>query len=113
MLHIRFCDTLERVFDCSVLGQDAIPRLQSLQLWELPELTCVCGGVLPSLKNLKVRGCRKLRKIPVGVNENSPLVITNGERLWWDNLMWDDESIKRWVLFRGWGPLLPQFATEG
>ncbi|RCV46658.1 hypothetical protein SETIT_9G549100v2 [Setaria italica] len=111
MLHIRFCDTLERVFDCSVLGQDAVPRLQSLQLWELPELTCVCGGVLPSLKNLKVRGCVKLRKIPVGVDENSPLVITNGERLWWDNLIWDDESIKRWVLFRGWGPLLPQFCN--
>ena len=40
-LHIRFCDVLERVFDSSVLGEDTLPRLQSLQLWELPELTSV------------------------------------------------------------------------
>ncbi|PAN28011.1 hypothetical protein PAHAL_5G124700 [Panicum hallii] len=112
-LHIRFCDVLKRVFDSSVLGEDTLPRLQSLQLWELPELTCVCGGVLPSLKNLKVRGCAKLRKIPVSVNENSPFVTTTGEQLWWDSLLWDDETIKRWLLFRNWGPLLPHLATEG
>jgi len=112
-LHIRFCDVLERVFDSSVMGEDTLPRLQSLQLWELPELTCVCGGVLPSLKNLKVRGCAKLRKVPVGVNENSPFVTTTGEQLWWDSLLWDDETIKRWLLFRNWGPLLPHLATEG
>ncbi|CAL4947003.1 unnamed protein product [Urochloa decumbens] len=112
-LHIRFCDVLERVFDSSVLGEDVLPRLQLLQLWELPELTSVCGGVLPSLKNLKVRGCSKLQKIPVGVNENSPFVTTTGEQLWWDSLLWDDESIKRWLLFRNWGPLLPHLATEG
>ncbi|WVZ68526.1 hypothetical protein U9M48_017457 [Paspalum notatum var. saurae] len=112
-LNIKFCDILERVFDRSVLGEDTLPRLQSLQLWELPELTCVCGGILPSLKNLKVRGCAKLRKIPVGVNENSPFVTTTGEQLWWDGLLWDDKTIKRWLLFRNWGPLLPQLATEG
>ncbi|KAJ1285806.1 hypothetical protein BS78_03G305600 [Paspalum vaginatum] len=112
-LNIKFCDILERVFDSSVLGEDTLPRLQSLQLWELPELTCVCGGVLPSLRNLKVRGCVKLRKIPVGVNENSPFVTTTGEQVWWDSLLWDDKTIKRWLLFRNWGPLLPQLATEG
>uniref|UniRef100_A0A0A9BX28 Disease resistance protein At4g27190-like leucine-rich repeats domain-containing protein n=1 Tax=Arundo donax TaxID=35708 RepID=A0A0A9BX28_ARUDO len=112
MLHIRFCDNLERVFDISALGEDSLPRLQSLQLWELPELNYVCGGVLPSLKKLEVRCCAKLQKIPVGVNENSPFVTTIGEKLWWDNLMWDDESVKRWVLFRNWGPLLPHLATE-
>jgi hypothetical protein len=112
-LHIRFCDILERVFDSSALGEDTLPRLQSLQLWELPELTSVCSGVLPSLKNLKVRGCAKLRKIPVGVNENSPFVTTIGEQLWWDSLIWDDETIKRWLLFRNWRPLLPHIATEG
>ncbi|GJN17449.1 hypothetical protein PR202_gb04513 [Eleusine coracana subsp. coracana] len=112
-LHIRFCDILETVFDSSVLGEQTLPRLQLLQLWELPELTSVCGGVLPFLKNLKVRGCTKLQKIPVGMNENSPLLVTNGEESWWNSLIWDDESIKLWVLFRKWGPLLPHHATEG
>ncbi|KAL5227172.1 hypothetical protein ABZP36_015437 [Zizania latifolia] len=113
-LRIRFCDIMERVFEGDrVLGDDALPRLQSLELWELPELSCICGGTLPSLKNLKVRGCARLRKIPVGVNENSPFVTTIGESLWWDSLIWDDESIKRWVLFRKWGPMLPHLATEG
>uniref|UniRef100_K4AKY5 Uncharacterized protein n=1 Tax=Setaria italica TaxID=4555 RepID=K4AKY5_SETIT len=30
-----------------------------LQLWEHPELTSLYDGVLPSLKNLKVKGCAK------------------------------------------------------
>lgn len=112
-LHIRFCDILESVIGTSALGEENLPRLQSLKLWELPELTSVCGGVLPSLKKLEVRGCAKLWKIPVGVNENSPFVTVIGEKLWWHNLTWDDGSIKRWVLFRNYGPLLPHLATEG
>ncbi|KAM0919598.1 hypothetical protein ACQ4PT_008073 [Festuca glaucescens] len=113
-LHIRFCDSLERVFDEPINAEYALPGLQSLQLWELPELSCICGGVLPSLKDLKVRGCAKLKKIPVGVTENSPFFTKIiGEARWWNDLVWDDEGIKRWMLFRNWGPLLPNFATEG
>lgn len=113
-LNIRFCDSLERVFDEPIDAEYALPELQSLQLWELPELSCICGGVLPSLKDLKVRGCAKLKKIPVGVTENSPFFTKIiGEERWWNNLVWDDEDIKRWVLFRAWGALLPHFATEG
>uniref|UniRef100_A0ACD5VW77 Uncharacterized protein n=1 Tax=Avena sativa TaxID=4498 RepID=A0ACD5VW77_AVESA len=113
-LHIRFCDSLERVFDNPVNAEYALPGLQSLQLWELPELSCICGGVLPSLKDLKVRGCAKLKMIPVGVNENSPFFTKIiGEARWWNDLVWDDEGFKRWMLFRNWGPLLPHFATEG
>lgn len=113
-LHIRFCDSLERVFDESVVAEYALPGLQSLQLWELPELSCICGGVLPSLKDLKVRGCAKLKKIPIGVTENNPFFTkVIGEMQWWNNLVWDDEDIKRWMLFRNWGPLVPHFATEG
>jgi hypothetical protein len=113
-LDIRFCDSLKRVFDEPIDAEHALPGLRSLQLWELPELGCVCGGVLPSLKDLKVRGCAKLKKIPVGVTENSPFYTKIiGEALWWNDLVWDDEGIKRWVLFRAWGPLLPHFATEG
>ncbi|KAF7035071.1 hypothetical protein CFC21_046001 [Triticum aestivum] len=113
-LQIRFCDNLERVFDKSVSAEQALPRLQSLQLWELPELSCICRGVLPSLKDLKVKGCGKLKGVPIGVTENNPFFATIiGETQWWNDLVWDDESIKRWILFRNWGPLLPHFATEG
>ncbi|CAM0883232.1 unnamed protein product [Alopecurus aequalis] len=79
-LDIRFCDSLERVFDQRIEAEHALPGLQSLQLWELPELMCFCGGVLPSLKELKVRGCAKLKKIPVGVTENSPFFTKNNRR---------------------------------
>jgi hypothetical protein len=113
-LHIRFCDSLKRVFDEPINAEYALPGLQTLQLWELPELSCICGGVLPSLKDLKVRGCAKLKKIPVGVTENSPFFTKIiGEARWWNDLVWDEEGIKRWMLFRKWGPLLPKFATEG
>ncbi|CAM0883230.1 unnamed protein product [Alopecurus aequalis] len=112
-LNVRFCDSLERVFDEPIDAQYALPVLQSLQLWELPELNCICGGVLPSLKDLKVRGCAKLKKIPVGVTENNPFFTKiTGETRWWNNLVWDDKGIKRWMLFRAWGPMLPHFATE-
>ncbi|VAH72814.1 unnamed protein product [Triticum turgidum subsp. durum] len=113
-LQIRFCDSLERVFYESVAAEHALPGLQSLQLWELPELICICGGVLPSLKDLKVKGCGKLKGIPIGVTENNPFFATIiGETQWWNDLVWGDESVKRWILFRNWGPLLPHFATEG
>jgi disease resistance protein RPS2 len=69
ILHIRFCGILERVFDSLALGEETLPRLQLLQLWELHEITSACGGVLPFLKNLKVGGCEKLQKIPGGSHQ--------------------------------------------
>ncbi|XP_073006071.1 disease resistance protein At4g27190-like [Typha latifolia] len=102
-LQIKFCDNLQCVFDNSVLGEDALPRLQTVRLWELPELTSVCGGVLPSIKNLEVKNCLKLKKIPVGVDNKSPLAVIRGERVWWNNVTWEDERIKSLLIFRNWG----------
>ncbi|XP_072955975.1 probable disease resistance protein At1g61300 [Typha angustifolia] len=102
-LQIKFCDNLQCVFDNSILGKDALPRLQTVRLWELPELTSVCGGVLPSIKNLEVKNCLKLKKIPVGVDNKSPLAVIRGERVWWNNVTWEDERIKSLLIFRNWG----------
>uniref|UniRef100_A0A8R7TZ12 Disease resistance protein At4g27190-like leucine-rich repeats domain-containing protein n=1 Tax=Triticum urartu TaxID=4572 RepID=A0A8R7TZ12_TRIUA len=100
-LNIMFCDTLERVFDELIAAENALPGLQSLQLWELPELSGVCGRVLPSLKDLKVRGCGKLMRIPIGVTEKSTFITTvMGETHWWEDLVWDDQGVKRWMLLR-------------
>ncbi|XBI44567.1 hypothetical protein VPH35_109184 [Triticum aestivum] len=110
-LQIRFCDSLGKVFDEPVpaAAEHALPGLRSLLLWELPEPGCICGGVLPSLRDLKVKGCVKLKEIPIGVTENNPFFTTiTGEMQWWDDLVWDDESVKRWILFRNWGTLLPE-----
>ncbi|CAL9080629.1 unnamed protein product [Musa acuminata var. zebrina] len=102
-LQIRFCDKLESVYDHSVIGEEAFPRLHTLRLWELPELKSVCGGILPCLKHLKVKECPKLKALPVGVNDMTPIAIIRGERQWWNNLTWEDERIKSHLLFRRWG----------
>lgn len=102
-LHIRFCDQLESVFEDSVPGEDVLPRLHTLQLWELPELKSICGGVLPSLKNIKVKECPKLKKLPVGVTDMTPIVIITGDKSWWNNLVIEDERIRPYLLFRRLG----------
>ncbi|THU63266.1 hypothetical protein C4D60_Mb01t13930 [Musa balbisiana] len=102
-LQIRFCDKLESVYDHSVIGEEAFPRLHTLRLWELPELKSVCGGILPCLKHLKVKECPELKALPVGVNDMTPIAIIRGERQWWNNLTWEDERIKSHLLFRRWG----------
>ncbi|RZR78216.1 hypothetical protein BHM03_00003492 [Ensete ventricosum] len=102
-LQIRFCDELESVYDHSVHGEEAFPRLHTLRLWELPELKSVCGGILPCIKYVKVKECPKLKALPVGVNDMTPIAIIRGERQWWNNLTWEDERIKSHLLFRRWG----------
>lgn len=102
-LQIKFCDGLEVVFGEPVSGEDALPRLHTMRLWELPQLKYISDGVLPDLKNLKVKQCPTLTKIPVGTSDMSPLVLIVGESWWWNNLKWDDQAIKYHLLFRKWG----------
>ncbi|PIA25499.1 hypothetical protein AQUCO_11200008v1 [Aquilegia coerulea] len=99
VLKIKFCDNIENMFGEMVLGEKSLPKLLTLILVKLPELQSICRGVLPSLKNLRVIGCSKIKKLPVSGKRTSPRVKVKGEIAWWNDLEWEDEATKSHLLF--------------
>ncbi|KAL5700156.1 hypothetical protein ACHQM5_025639 [Ranunculus cassubicifolius] len=98
-LKIKFCEELEHIFeDQQVLGEQSFPRLKRLVLWNLPKLQSICGGVLPSLTDLRVKGCSKLEKLPISVSSTSQVEI-RGEKVWWDKMLPQLEGILSHLLF--------------
>ncbi|PIA30458.1 hypothetical protein AQUCO_05500020v1 [Aquilegia coerulea] len=93
VLKIKFCDRIEGIYGETVLGEKTLPKLKTLILLKLPELQSICGGVLPSLKHLRVIGCSKITRLPVSRKTISPVKI-KGEAVWWNNLEWEDEGTK-------------------
>ncbi|PIA50566.1 hypothetical protein AQUCO_01200031v1 [Aquilegia coerulea] len=99
VLKIKFCDKLESIFGEMVLGENTLPKLMTLILLKLPKLQSICGRVLPSLKNLRVIGCSKIKRLPVSRNTTSPRVKITGEAIWWNDLEWEDETTKSHLRF--------------
>ncbi|KAL5713129.1 hypothetical protein ACHQM5_015235 [Ranunculus cassubicifolius] len=93
-LTIKFCDQLGNIFEESVLGEETLPQLKTLVLWQLPKLQDICRGVLPSLGNIRIKGCPMLQMIPVGVNNSNRRVKIKGDMVWWNNLRFEHEWIK-------------------
>ncbi|XP_015688069.1 disease resistance protein RPS2-like isoform X2 [Oryza brachyantha] len=69
-------------------------RLRILQLNSLPSLEnfCNCRLEFPSLEYFDVFACPKLKKLPLW-HEMVKLKCIRGEKMWWDNLKWDNQSI--------------------
>ncbi|PIA38071.1 hypothetical protein AQUCO_02800009v1 [Aquilegia coerulea] len=98
-LKIKFCDKVENIFGESESGEQILPKLNTLTLWRLPEMQNICGGELPSLKIVRVKGCSKLLKLPVSANNASSVINIRGEVIWWNNLIWEDKGITSRLLF--------------
>ncbi|KAJ9548435.1 hypothetical protein OSB04_020978 [Centaurea solstitialis] len=58
VLQIKYCDKLVSLFD----GEGKLPNLETLHLWELPELESI-GISFPSLQTLKIWNCPKVNQI--------------------------------------------------
>ncbi|KAL5711116.1 hypothetical protein ACHQM5_021607 [Ranunculus cassubicifolius] len=93
-LKIKFCDKLENVSVDRVLTEQTFPRLKTLSLWKLPKLQSICTGALPSLEYLSVKRCPKLEKLPFSLNSTSRTLKIKGEKLWWDKLKCEDDTVK-------------------
>ncbi|XP_077245924.1 disease resistance protein At4g27190-like [Tasmannia lanceolata] len=102
-LEIRFCARLEEMFQGGRIEGSSLQRLHTICLWELPHLTSIYNGhcQLRALKKLKVKGCPKLRKLPLRVIVDDPdpiaaptKVEVEGELKWWNQLNWEGEGIK-------------------
>ncbi|KAF5201336.1 Suppressor of npr1-1 [Thalictrum thalictroides] len=92
VLKIKFCDKIAHIFGELVLGEEMLPKLVTLTLIKLPELQSICGGFLPSLKNLRVIGCLKLKNLPISGDRTSYSVKIKGEAIWWKDLLEDERT---------------------
>ncbi|KAK1303212.1 hypothetical protein QJS10_CPB11g01482 [Acorus calamus] len=81
------------------------PRLHTIQLVKLPNLTSFCSVVgagevvapillLPSLLIVHVYDCPCLTRLPLGSQSSLNLEVVMGEKEWLEGLMWDDEKSK-------------------
>ncbi|PIA36417.1 hypothetical protein AQUCO_03400359v1 [Aquilegia coerulea] len=111
ILEIKFCARLKEVFAAKVNEERCLQRLHTLCLWELPVLSTIIQNVqLVSLKKLKVRGCPKLRKLPLhqisNINQSNfgGAVVVTGEPEWWELLQWEASNIKQHVCFNSSEP---------
>ncbi|XP_077224223.1 putative disease resistance protein At1g61300 [Tasmannia lanceolata] len=104
ILELKFCRRLETLFQEDQAGQDAFPLLHTLWLWELPKLKSICNGYLPTLEKLRVKGCPKLRKLPLHVGNPNTTPEVSGETNWWNNLVWEDMGIKNHIRFQDQDP---------
>ncbi|KAK1304531.1 Disease resistance protein [Acorus calamus] len=111
-LGIAFCNRMEVIVRGeegeAEKGEDTMsertlfPRLQEVQLVELPKLTSFCSVVgageafapdllLPSLSTVGVHDCPRLTRLPLR-SQSSPNL--KGEKEWLEGLVWDDEKSK-------------------
>ncbi|XP_042465436.1 probable disease resistance protein At1g61300 [Zingiber officinale] len=97
-LDIRLCRTMKQVIS-EVGNSNSISSssIQHLKLWHMSDLNLFANRPFhfPYLEYVQVYGCPKLKKLPFGVEIlKNRLKVIKGEEYWWNNLDWDDESIK-------------------
>ncbi|XP_058071238.1 putative disease resistance protein At4g19050 [Magnolia sinica] len=110
MLEIKFCSRLEAVFEEDAIPHGSLQRLHTVYLWELPKLESISQSIyLSAMKKLRVRGCWKLKKLPLCVGDNDSAsnsisggggIEVGGELKWWDNLKWENGCIKNQINFK-------------
>ncbi|XP_077220127.1 putative disease resistance protein At4g27220 [Tasmannia lanceolata] len=109
-LHVRFCDEMEEIISANEEGKvrvGILPRLTILHLWVHPKLTSFCyqhnikgkrGSHVfldwPALEWIQVFGCPNLKRLPLGSKSAPKLQKIQGETTWFQELEWEDESIK-------------------
>ncbi|CAL5016965.1 unnamed protein product [Urochloa decumbens] len=101
-LHIIHCGDLTHVFVLDTWCPEEVaahgvsfPKLTTIHLHDLPKLQQICEAKMltPALKNIRIRGCFGLRRLPTmatyepGVSVTRPAVEM--EKDVWDALEWD------------------------
>ncbi|KAF5182882.1 Nb-arc domain-containing disease resistance protein [Thalictrum thalictroides] len=121
VVEIKFCARLQEVFSGKGYNvEGSFSKLHTLCFIELPVLTSIIEDVvyMPSLTKIKVKGCPKLRMLPLRCTTSNcassskhpvPLnvtsVVVSGEPDWWGGLQWADKNVKEHISFKSW-PLL-------
>ncbi|XP_058074739.1 disease resistance protein RPS2-like [Magnolia sinica] len=97
LIFIKDCYELEevigRVIPDDEVGDMGLMQLKRISLYNLSELTsiCTCALHFPSLEEIEVFGCPKLKKLPLSLHSaHNSLRKIRGRKEWWDNLEWED-----------------------
>ncbi|KAJ9692292.1 hypothetical protein PVL29_011379 [Vitis rotundifolia] len=88
-LGVTKCESMEELIgeeDSKGVILDDLPNLRSISEQALP---------FPSLTEIAVYNCPKLRKLPLDSNSaTNSLKKIKGESSWWEELQWKDETLK-------------------
>ncbi|KAL5698140.1 hypothetical protein ACHQM5_029216 [Ranunculus cassubicifolius] len=89
---------LDRFAGVTIEDQNAFSRLVEIVLSDLPNLKSIVttSFSFPSLRSIKVDRCPLLKKLPFASNNihNSKLLEIKGNVKWWEELEWEDQTIK-------------------
>ncbi|XP_058074793.1 disease resistance protein RPS2-like [Magnolia sinica] len=95
------CYELEELIGTAInddeVGDIGLSQLKRISLSNLSELTSICSYALhfPSLEEIDVIGCPKLKKLPLSLHStHNSLRKISGEKEWWDSLEWEEDGIK-------------------
>ncbi|KAF5195166.1 disease resistance protein (TIR-NBS-LRR class) [Thalictrum thalictroides] len=110
VLQIKFCARLEEIFAGKENEEGSLQRLHTLFLLELPALKNIIQNVcLVSLNEAKIKGCRRLRELPLQSTQNcrlkkNPSIVVTCELELWEQLEWKDNNVKQQITFNSWKP---------
>ncbi|XP_058071055.1 disease resistance protein RPS5-like [Magnolia sinica] len=102
-LEVISCEGMEAIIakevDNEVADQGMLPRLRTLKLVGLKQLTSFYEGVgvlfdWPSLEYLLLERCQNFKKIPMGPNSAPNLKRFSSTKEWLEEVEWEDESLK-------------------
>ncbi|KAJ0980297.1 hypothetical protein J5N97_008552 [Dioscorea zingiberensis] len=95
---VQNCDRMKEIISCETgLTTIILPKLESLMMKDLPELTSICLGklVCDSLRMIIGLKCPNLKKLPFSIDKVPPaLKKISWTKEWWDTLEWDDPHLK-------------------
>ena len=98
---VSFCEKLEEIAEEDEEERDTteiIPhRLRILHLSGLPELKTICSKeiVCDSLEKIEIRGCPKLKRLPLfPYGQPHPHLQIETSEEWWELLEWDHRKTK-------------------
>ncbi|XP_042513747.1 probable disease resistance protein At5g63020 [Macadamia integrifolia] len=98
-LKVENCLDMEEVIDkdVDILESNALPRLRTLELVNLPNLSriCQCSSLdWPSLERIEIMECVELKSLPFTSNNAEKLRLIECKHDWWNNLVWQDDAVR-------------------
>ncbi|KAL5720705.1 mitogen-activated protein kinase kinase [Ranunculus cassubicifolius] len=101
ILTVSCCSIITEIIsekDSVACNENTLSSLKSIHLNNLPCLKSIYPTCLrfPFLNEIRVFGCSQLKRLPLNSNNarNNKMQAIEGERYWWNNLEWENESIK-------------------
>ena len=100
-LRVEECYQIEEIIMVSEnhgLNVDALPRMKTLVLIDLPKLRIIWVDdslEWPSLQRIQISMCYMLKRLPFNNANAAKLRFIEGQELWWKALVWKDDVVKQ------------------